>query len=400
MHQPDHGIGSLRQETTPPAKIGLLPVLRTENAQRLADLVFLGVLAVVAGMAGVRYVLPYLTEGVTFTFRQDNFFSYSSGMVRRALPGEIIYRLDLLTGIGPQIFTGLMLTLWLFFLGLTTFHFRRTATPLEQIFVYLSSFYLLHSIDAEIFILLPFLGILFFRGSAAAYGVLGTIVLAGLIREVTFLLFAPVLLGFLLSKRWPLVLSTLVVTGAATWLLVFYSPLSSYALEFEYWPDRGISRLVETNLYSFVHRPLGNVLTMHVTWISDNILIIAPALIFFFGYAAMLIHHRRGSPALVLMFFGTVSVLYVLTFDHGRYFYILFMFLVLMTTNRGRTYFEAIAWQPPPLSWFGALLDKSNDRARSVTALLFALAPSGEWVGTYQPLPRAVRVALRAAGLA
>ena len=59
-----------------------------------------------------------------------------------------------------------------------------------------------------------------------------------------------------------------------------------------------------------------------------------------------------------------------------------------------------IAWQPPPLSWFGALLDKSNDRARSVTALLFALAPSGEWVGTYQPLPRAVRVALRAAGLA
>ena len=360
-------------------------------------LVLTGAFTLVAGFAAWHLFVPFI-EG-TFGFRPDDFWSYSSGFRRRALPGELIYRIDLLTGAAPLLFSVLLWASTLVVFAALLSEIHRTL-PWPQVLLLLSSpVLLIYEVDTEILLLLPFAA-LGLPASLRPWGLLLAILLAMAIRELALLFYAPMLWALLLRGSPALRLMTVLTTAAA--VLVLLAPVTpDYHLEREYWPERGIDGLRSTHLYGFAELGLADVVPMHLEMIRAHLVQALPGFVAFLLFCCGLLRARTGRPLPALWFLVVYLVFAVLSVDYGRYHYLFFAWALFASTEVASPWFDfrevetlGRRMAPRTVEAFDAALCWLHERAGMVLLVIFVLAPAGPWVERYELHPRFVEFAL------
>lgn len=331
-------------------------------------------------------ILPYFDGSSTATFREDNFWSYSSGFLRRGFPGEAIYRLDLWTQHGPLIFSLLITVTYFLAWYVVAREAGRYLTPVQSMLALLSPLALHAGIDGEIFLLLPLLYLVWRGRDANELVALLLIGLALAIRESAILFYLPLIAGLMLRGDWTRRLVGLVILTVFA-LSIIAGGEPTYLLEHEYWPAQGVEDLRARHLYLFAELPLGTLLDLHQGLIRENLVLIAPSLLLFGIIYVSLILQRTGSLLLTGYFIAALVVFFTLTIDYGRYFYLPFAIALLMTS-------PGVA----PRLWDPTRPHRApddNPRAPvnapvwlTPVMLGFVLAPSGYYAEAYTMIPR------------
>jgi hypothetical protein len=332
-----------------------------------------------------------ILSGLAFGFRDDTFWAWSSGFTRRGLSGEVIYRLDLLTGAGPFLFSVLLVAVFAVIAVMALDEMYRRLTAMQFALLCLTPVVLIYRVDAEILILLPFLGLILARGAGRGPVTLALIAVATLTRELALVLFLPVLLT--LATAGPVWLRvTTVVTVAALALPFVLGSQPTYALETLYWPEHGVPGLRDMIMYRFAEMGLAEVLGLHLGFWAEDGLIVLPSILVFLALAlSVLVPAGPQGPRAALVFLPLVAAMFILTVDYGRYFYFLVFYLALATRPDCLPFFDLRDWRglPGPEA---VMARAGHWAARHRTAVLvaFALVPSGFWTNEYQALPRVI----------
>lgn len=370
----------------------MLTGVMEKRAPRLGRLFLLGLLglALLSAIQRVIFwsVLPYLEGTSLATFREDNFWAYSSGFMRRGLPGEFIYRLDQWTHQGPLIYSVLIAAIYFLAWVVVAREAARFFTPVQAMLALLTPLALHNGIDGEVFILLPLL-YLGLRGEQASdLTALVLIALALAMRESAILFFLPLILGIMIRAGWLERLCGVAILAMFALSIVAGND-PTYLLERDYWPGAGIDDLMTRHLYLFAELPLGMLLHVHFSVIHDHLALVTPSLVLFAVLYVTVIYRRSGSVLLTAYFSAALSVFFLLTIDYGRYFYLPFAIALLITapgvreriwdplSARSAARRERLASRQAP-EWLAAIL------------LGFALAPSGYYVEVYTLFPRFV----------
>ncbi|MCU0907784.1 MAG: hypothetical protein MUF73_10130 [Rhodobacteraceae bacterium] len=330
-------------------------------------------------------------SGETIFLREDTFWSWSSGFARRGLPGEIIYRLDLLTGVGQLLFAALLVAVFVAFAAMALAELYRRLSGVQFALLCLTPAVLFYRVDAEILILLPFFGLILVPGAWRRPVALVLIAVAALTRELALVLFLPVLLT--LAVTGPVWLrGATVATVAALALPFVVGGEPNYALETLYWPDRGIPNLKETVLYGFATMGVTDVLRLHLGFVGEAGLILLPSIVLFLALAlSLIVPAGPHGPRAALVFLPLVAAMFILTVDYGRYFYLLTFYVALATRPDCLPVFDLHAWRGLPRAE-AAVGRMGHWAARHRTAILaaFVLAPNGFWSREYEVWPRAL----------
>jgi hypothetical protein len=350
-------------------------------------------LTVAAAMVAVA-VWKYaerILSGLPFGFRDDTFWAWSSGFARRGLPGEIIYRLDLLTGAGPLLFSVLLVAVFaaIAVLALAELHGRLSAV--QFVLLCLTPVVLIYRVDAEILILLPFFGLILARGAWRGPVTLALIAVATLTRELALVLFLPVLVTLAFTGPVWLRAATVATVAALALPFVLGGP-PTYALETLYWPEHGVPGLRDMIMYRFAEMGLAELLGLHLGFWAEDGLIVLPSILVFLALAlSILVPAGPHGPRAALVFLPLVAAMFILTVDYGRYFYLLVFYLILATRPDCLPFFDLRDWRglPGPEA---VMARAGHWAARHRTAVLavFALVPTGFWTNEYQALPRVV----------
>ena len=281
------------------------------------------------------------TTDQLYTFRPDNFWAYSSMIFRRALTGEFLYYLDLITGHGIYLFSVLIWLTFLLFLVAYLSELKKEFNSIGLLLCLLSPVFLLYQVDAEIFMLLPFITLYSKSNFVQNWGTLILIVFSVLIRELSLLFFFPVLVTFILQGRMALKAAT--ITALLLLLVFLFSPkpAPTFYLENNYWNAQGFhtthSFIGSKHLYDFVSMPLSDLLSLHISLlkeIENGWFLLGLPLISFMGLFAGIFYARTKSVGGTLYSIGLVSVSFILTLDYGRYFYLFFMFALFASSNQ------------------------------------------------------------------
>ena len=350
-------------------------------------------LTVAAAMVAVAVwkLAERILSGLPFGFRDDTFWAWSSGFARRGLPGEVIYRLDLLTGAGPFLFSALLIAV---FAVITVVALRKLYKRLPGVqfaLLCLTPVVLIYRVDAEILILLPFFGLILAGGEWRGPVTLVLIAVATLARELALVLFLPVLLT--LAVTGPVWLRAATVATVAALALPFVlGGQPTYALETLYWPDHGVPGLQDMTMYRFAEMGLGELLGLHLGFWAEDWLIVLPSILVFLALAlSILVPAGPHGPRAALVFLPLVAVMFILTVDYGRYFYLLVFYLILATRPDCLPCFDLRNWRGLPRA--EAVVARTGHwvaRHRTAVLIAFALVPSGFWTREYEALPRAV----------
>lgn len=285
-------------------------------------------------------VFPYSSNGNLYTFREDNFWSYSSGFCRRASVGEIIYILDTFTGLGPLVLTMMYCAIFIISALFVFYSICEAFSLLEIILLSLTPFVLLYMVDGEVLMLLPLLAMGMQRSGGRNFIVLVLIAFAISARELALLLYSPALL-ILLVRGHPIIRVAVVLVLAA--FCTSFSGLCgppSFVLETTYWPDRGVTMLTDSQLYKFAEKSLSDVLALHLKHIGENALLGG---IQWFALATTFMTYiawQTQQPLTVLWFLVIYAFASVLSIDHGRYAYFFFFFTILMARPASRDWFR------------------------------------------------------------
>ena len=330
----------------------------------------------------------FLTSDQLYSFRPDNFWSYTSSIFRRGLAGEIIYRAQLLTGNGIYLFS---LAIWLMFaLSLMLFLkevINERLRAVEIIFLILSPFILLYSIDTEIFCLLPFLTLFSKNEKVRNLGTLCLIIISVLFREFSLLLYFPVILHFILKGSKGIKISYTLAFLFILFVIFMPKPTPTYILENTIWNDL---QLRNTNLYKFTEMSLKDVLPIHIGFISEKWHYFITAVICFILFTASTFYAKTKSIIGVFYLLITIAICFILTVDYGRYFYLFLIFYFIASNHKISSYFCT----------FPQSLQKIDDiklfhsfftfvgKHKLLILIIATLAPSGYWSGEYQIKPR------------
>ncbi len=380
--------------------------MRTQPKQlinRINIIVFIASSSVLTLSLLKRDLCPYLFGGNEYTFRPDNFWAYSSGFFRRGFVGELIYWLDIITGYGPRFFSAILLTSFVLSAITAILIARRNTTIPEQILICISPIFLLYRVDSEILLFLPFAVIFLWNGKNKNYFILVSIILSMCIREIALLYYFPVLLGFVFSRNINLRISSISALAAWTFCFIFLHNVN-YNLEHTYWPNQGITNLMDNHLYKFSTMPFKQVIFLHVGFIYDNILLITPGILSFFTFAYIYIVKKYNTIIPAVWFLLTTALFFILTVDYGRYYYFLFIFLLFFTCSTGRKYFQfkEISYighlvASPILSRIDNFSSGYINRCGLISLLIFALSPSGFWADSYTIYPRVLNLSIKIA---
>lgn len=328
----------------------------------------------------------FLLKDLSYAFRSDNFWSYSSSIYRRGLTGEIIYYLDMISGKGIYLFA---LTIWsLFVMFLIKFlkEIKGELSLIEVLLLVLSPFLLLYSVDAEIFTLLPFLTLFSKKQFLNVWGTLFLIVVATLIREISLFFYFPVLVSFIVGGQRCIKLFATLVLFSLFLIVLYPKPSPTFLLEQTYWSSL---ELQDTSLYEFVDMPLSEVFPKHIGFMMSKWEYFIMPLLCFMLITTSMFYKRTLNVLGALYLFSMITVCFVLTVDYGRYFYLFLIFSTLASSSAVSKYFTTF----PAILNFQSLnlLDGSLRKieANKKYLLLFAVfAPSGFWAGEYQIRPR------------
>ncbi len=336
---------------------------------------------------------PWLGEGHVFTFRSDNFFSFSGGQIRRGLIGEILIVLQ--SWDWPAIFIySLILLLVYAWLYLWVFpKLLESFNRWEFVLIILSGFFLLPGIDREIFMLLP--AAYYFLRSKQDLGFFILLALVAFLHELALLLYFPFILKTLQQSlrepRWDGVIGLVLVLVSYGSVILIAGDLN-LAPERDFWPQHGVSGLENKYLYKFSGMGLLEVIKLHGARLLSY-----PqtkyALIGLISFAVLLIlsfKRFRAKPIVIYYYLAVNALLFILTIDYGRYFYLLFFFYLLVLSSGLLKNAESA------LSKFDFLLPAVFERWMNfeyqakyyhITLLVFALAPFGFYVGDTQLSP-------------
>lgn len=345
------------------------------------------VFAMVFTRHGRTLMAPFLGSEQVFTFRSDNFFSFSGGQIRRGLIGE---KLILLQSWGMDAIFVYSLLLLLFFSLCYLLVFPSLLQSFkvrEAYLIVLSGFFLMPGIDREIFMLLPALYYFIRRkNDFLFYLLLG---LMAFIHELSLLLYFP-FIWLLIQNFWrerkaqSLLYFTLVMACFAA-VIVLKSELNLVP-EREFWPQYGIEGLEDHFLYTFAGKGLLATLKLHASVILGKVetFYALPGLLAFF-ILLLLTLKRYGASALSLYYYLAINlILFLLTIDYGRYFYLLFFFYLLISQS------GLLALADQSLQSFRFLMPafirrglqfKFKHSWYQIALLVFALAPFGYWLG-------------------
>ena len=328
----------------------------------------------------------FMLKDLSYAFRPDNFWSYSSSIYRRGSTGEIVYYLDIITGKGIYIFALLIWSLFVLFLIKFLKEIKGELSLLETLLLVISPFLLLYSVDAEIFTLLPFLTLFSRNKFLNVWGTLFLIVVATLIREISLLFYFPVLVSFIVCGQRHIKLFATIVLFALFLIVLYPKPTPTFLLEQTHWSSL---ELQDTSLYKFADTPLREVLPKHIGFIMSKWEYFIIPVVCFMLLATSMFYKRTLNVLGALYLFSMISVCFVLTVDYGRYFYLFLIFSTLASSSavsKHFTTFPAIL-NFKSLNLLGGSLSKIE--ANKKYLLLFAVfSPSGFWASAYQIKPR------------
>ena len=347
----------------------------------------------------MRFFKAYLAfsnvdSGALAPFREDNFWSYSSGFMRRGLSGEFLYWLELTTGQALILYPLLLWLAFSIFALLVMLEVCRTMKPIEVVLFVLSPAYLLFYVDSEIFLLLPFLALLSGKWVGRDYVVIVLVIIATMIREFGILFYAPLLLHYLAAKSWLLrVTSAIVSVGLVSSLFLRTTP--TYWLEKEFWPQRGVEGLPDSYLYTFAEMGLMDVLSLHLSWIYQYFIPFGLSVLAFLPLLVLVSLSRGGSRLFRLYVLLLTAMCFILTVDYGRYFYLFFYYMILATHPAVREMFSLAPlsrlWPEKGLGGAAAFRPESIINSyRYLIWGVFIIAPSRVWLGYHGVNPRVV----------
>ena len=344
-------------------------------------------------------VLPYLIDDIVFAFNTDNFWSYSSGFIRRALLGQILYFNQSVLGIGPWFFSFTTFALVVLFAGYVCVELNKTTPAWQVILLALTPFALLYFVDAEILMLLPLLAMVQNDSRHQKLFVLLLIMVLSQMRELILVLYFPVLLRFIFIDRGLVGKASIAFIAVMSFLLLWDFGPPSYVLEKTFWPEHGAPNLHEEHMYTFAEMSFTEMLDLHVGSILEFFI---PAMIFWVLLAASLfwfLAKRITSPILFAWFVGTFLVSSILSIDHGRYAYFFFMFAVLFSADTRQRWFDLNLFDHPWWNHLHTAFTPAHDWfARTARIMLpvslglLIIAPSGYYTGLVLWKPRAYEV--------
>lgn len=330
---------------------------------------------------------PLLGSELPFTFRSDNFFSFTGGQIRRGLIGEVLFQLQQLGAPAITVY-GLVLLGLFGFLYLFVFpRLLRSFKALEVLLILLSGFFLMPGIDREIFMLLP--AVYFFFRPKLDFGFFALLLMVAFIHEMALLLYFPFIWFALRQMRYKpfstQVLYALPVAMAYAAVIVLKGDVNLLP-EKEFWPQYGVSGLEDRILYSFAGKGLLATLKLHASIILGKIetLYALPGLIAFFGLLWLTLLRFGASAQSVVYYLAVTALFFILTIDYGRYYFFLFFFYLLISQNgmllkadQALADFKGLI---PRFLKKAVLIDFSHKHYQ-ILLLIFVLAPFGYWLG-------------------
>lgn len=343
--------------------------------------------AILVGRQIRKALLPYLLEeDVTTTLREDDYWSFTGGFIRRALLGEVLFQGSSLTGTNISAAVSVACVIAY---GFVVYRVLRrllhTLAPVQVAMLALTPLLIPFKIDREVFLLLPLLAFATAGTSNLRWTIAGSVAaVAALVHEFALALYVPLMLAVHASSgRLLRVSPALLVAGA---LVVIAVPLAlvpaapTLVPEQAFWPRFGITGLDQSWLYAFAEMRFSEVLRLHAGYMTAsltaflNVAFVLASFWFLVTRVATAPAMRLAAPFVLLPFF-------VLTVDYGRYAYVLFAFFVLgdriVSEQRAAT---AAATERPrwtPLTW--------------VVLVGMSLAPVAFWVGDPAP-PTPIRL--------
>jgi len=343
-------------------------------------------------------IVPYFTTEHLYFFREDNFWSYESGISRRAAPGQLIWYLDILSMRGPFLYSGLLFAVFCLSIFILIFRSGLTLHPSEAIVLIFSPIFLLYSVDSEILLILPALALFSHRIRAYPFLLIPIIVLTCLLREIALILYAPILLTLFLYDWRKTAVCLLASIGLCGGVIYTMMGETAFALEKNYWPGRGIEGLDTYGLYNFLDISLPSVLKFHLSVILTQGFPLNVA--FWLSAVALfcnICYQRTGSWLFSISFLGIFLACGILSIDHGRYMYFYFILVYLLTAKEVQaltvTGCDTIGRQlgmmrdPLPKGLY-ALLTSRWIRRGALAALV--LLPSAYFAGGLFEKPRAL----------
>lgn len=330
---------------------------------------------------------PWLDSDLAFSFRSDNFFSFSGGQLRRGLLGELLFQGQSLGFPSILIYSiGLLAIFGFLYLYLFP-RLLRSFSQAEVLIIIFSGLFLMPSIDREVFILGP--AVYYYFRRQLDFGFFLLLGFTAFIHEISLLLYFPCILWVLAKiwteKRWSY-LPSIAFVGLSFASVILFKGDMNLIPEREFWPAYGVIGLEDHFLYTFTGKGLLATLKLHASIIlgkSETFLAI-PGFVAFFGIVLFSLR-RYGASAMTTVYYFVITLIFcTLTLDYGRYFYLLFFFYLLLSQSGLLLKVDEVL-EPfqklVPSVIKGSLSFDFKHRGFLIFLSIFALAPFGYWLG-------------------
>lgn len=367
------------------------------SQQRLAKAypyIFLLTVLYVLYRSWVVLMGPVINSTLPYAFRDDDFFSFSSGHIRRGLIGELLYILQRNGFNSIIIFTAILLLLYLLIYGKILFRMIQTLPIAERYLLLLTPFVLNMGVDRELFILLPLVWFFYRKKTDLIFYILIAIIL--FVHEIALLFYLPFMLALLL-KTSPIkgLNRTMAIVSLISALAILFGIKEQLTntLELSFWPEQGVPGLTQTYLYTFGGMPVSKLLRNHGSILLLNVetLYALPGILLFLVYSFSCLNRTKWLPYTTLFYLGVNALFFIMTIDYGRYFYhLFFLYLFLQTSGlaeKAEATLSNIA-QSIIGKWMRLLPQINFQRYHIWILVLFINAPIGYWVRDTELSPR------------
>ena len=337
---------------------------------------------------------PVLSKTLSYAFRDDDFFSFTSGHIRRGLIGELLYTLQRNDINSIIAFTVLLLVSFLLIYGKLFFRIIQSLPLAERYLLLLTPFVLNMGIDRELFILLPLVWYFYRKQTDLFFYLIIAIIL--FVHEIALLFYLPFILALFLKSSPIKGLNKTIAIGSlisALAILFGIKEQITNILEISFWPAQGVPGLTETYLYTFGGMPVSKLLRNHGSILLLNIetLYALPGILLFLAYSFSCLNRNKWLPYTTTFYLGVNALFFIMTIDYGRYFYHLF-FLYLFLQSSGLAEKAEVTLQHLAQSIVGKwmhLLPQINFQRYHIWILIFFInAPIGYWVKDTELSPR------------
>lgn len=357
---------------------------------------FLFVLAITYMLARSWALLmqPVLVKVLPYAFRDDDFFSFSSGHIRRGLIGEFLYLLQRNSISSVIVFTAILLITYVIIYGRIFFRMLQTLPLTERYLLLLTPLVMHMGIDRELFILLPLAWFYYRKQTDFIFYLIIAVIL--FIHEIALLFYLPFIAALFLKispikkTQRLLAISSLLV---ALFILFGIKENITNQLEIHFWPTQGIAGLTQTYLYTFGGMPVSALLRNHGSILLLNIetLYALPGIILFLMYSFSCLNRKQWLPYTTLFYLGVNALFFIMTIDYGRYFYhLFFLYLFLQTSGLAEKAEATLSSIAAPVigKWLIHLPKLAIQQYHVWILILFINVPIGYWVRDTELSPR------------